>query len=249
MLLGSLLAAERIASFDVAVVLYLGERGDAADLLDRSTRRDTSLVLLEQWGEDSDAISCVADATGWPECVGQQDGGSPHVSYHVETDHPILARFGPDAAVPIHEGEYADHAWFEGADGAIVLASVGDGSGTSGAALAVDEERNLVLAAALGRSRYVSDDAHTTRSDHLLAGAVTYLTESRSIDDAASNGTQTTDGGGGDTGSAAGDDAVPTPGFDLRSVAGTVLMLLGVAGLHRATCRLEASRERSSPND
>lgn len=231
-------APARIDGFDAAVVHYV-DAGAAEPLVESAANHGVGLLLLDQWGEDSNAISRVGNATGWPARVEQLDDGAPPVRLRPETEHQIYDDVGSTGGeYVIHEGRFADHVWFEGAPGATAVASVGDDQRASGPALAVAEERNTVLAASFGRSRFVPGDAHTNVSRAILANAVRYLVESQRTTEAEmaaawnATGAGTADPGepapAADSGAA--NDVAPSPEWIL---VGLLVALLGLVAVGR----------------
>lgn len=234
-------ATARMDGFDVAVV-HRVDAGAAEPLVTSATDHGVGLLLLEQWGEDSNAISRVANATGWPARVEQREGGTPPVRLRPETEHRIHDGVGSTGEeYAIHEGRFADRVWFEGATGATVVASVGGDQQAPGPALAVAEERNTVLAASFGRSRYVPEDAHTNVSRAILANAVRYLAESHRTTQAemAAAWNATDAGTAGPSGpapaadSGPGNDAASWPEWGSWILVGLIVVLLCTAAAGR----------------
>lgn len=163
-----------LMSHDTVVVQRLDDEALAGELLGAARDDQVGLVLLDQWGQDSNGVTALSASAGWPSTIEEADGAPSPVQYLPHADHPILAEKGDDE-VPIHYGEYGDLAWFEGADEEVtVLASVGAESTAAGASLAVDDASDTVLAASLGRTEYVPNEAFTDDANHLLSNAVQY---------------------------------------------------------------------------
>lgn len=176
-------ASERLPEFDAAVVQHLGDATTADQIVTAADEHDVGLVLLEQWGNESDGVSQVAAATGWPGGTGQSDDGLGPVEYTIERNHPILDGVGAAGdTVPVHSGQYADLAWIRDSALATVLASVGDQAGVSGPALAVDDDRKVVLAASLGRTQFARDRHYSNASNRILGNAVAYVADDRSAE-------------------------------------------------------------------
>lgn len=135
---------------------------------------DTGIVLLDQGGEESDAVSQLSAVTGWPESTGERAGAEP-VEFDIETEHPILDGVGTAGdTVPVHTGDVPGQTWVTGIGDATTVARVGDDPGVGGPAIVVNESNNVVLASSLGRIQVIPDGAFTEESDRILGNAVEY---------------------------------------------------------------------------
>ena len=135
-------------------------------------------VWLDQWGGESNGVPARSAATGDPAETFDGDLVPAPIAYNVQADHPIFEGIAePGESVPIHTGQFGDHAWFNGTD-ADVLAEVAAAGGdvVAGDAFAVDDANNTVLASTLGYNSFAGDADHTAASDAILANSVQYAT-------------------------------------------------------------------------
>jgi subtilisin family serine protease len=169
-------ATDAIGQYDSFVVQNFGDAETAGTFVEETNAAGVGVVLLDQWGDTSNAIPQVSEATGTPEQTAEGDLGTPPVDYQLEAAHPIVDDVGSAGDnVSIHEGTFADHSWFTNAEDATVLAAVGDQDGLAGDALAVDEVDNTVYASTLGRSSFVQNSDFTAAADTILGNAVEYV--------------------------------------------------------------------------
>jgi len=171
-------ATEVVDEYDAFLVQNPGDAETAGEFVDATRSSGVGVVLLDQWGDASNAIPQVSEATGTPATTDQNDGGTKPVEYELQADHPIVDGVGePGENVTLHTGTYADHSWFENAGDATVLAGVGDQDGIAGEGLAVNENTNTVYASSLGRSDFLGNDVFTDDANALLANAVEHVAD------------------------------------------------------------------------
>lgn len=164
-------------TYDVLVVETL-EGIDTQAFVDATSTREVGVVYLEQWGQQSTAITEFAGVSSsvgstWQNDASQGDA-QPPVDFVVDQTHSILKGLSEGDGVRIHTADYGDHAWFENTD-FDVLASVKHATGDGGPALAIEENSGTVLAATLGYSDYVTSVDFTTNQESILANAVSYV--------------------------------------------------------------------------
>ena len=165
-----------------AVVVQKLDSGSIADFVDATETTDIGVVYLDQWGNEANAIPQFEEVSDAIDETHQDDrfGASEvPVSYEATTEHPIIDEIPVGEAEVIHDGEYADITWFDLASdsGFDVIADAKHGGGVAGSGLAIDEEKNTVLASSLGYSQYVDEDDFTEDATTILASAVSYLSE------------------------------------------------------------------------
>ena len=159
---------------DVYVVNTLED--DPAGFIDATNDSTVGVIYLDQWGTSSDAIPVLSDTTGDPAETDQADSfdGQEAIEYRIEQSHPILEDWDVNERIPVVEPAYADRTWFNDTE-ADVIASIGQKSEpVDGDALAVDDERGLVLASSLGYTSWTEDE-HTAAGLSVLGNAVEYL--------------------------------------------------------------------------
>lgn len=165
-----------VDNYDVIVVETLAPV-DGQAFYEKTNTADIGVVYLDQWGNDANSIPEIAQyddsiGTAWQNDAYEGDAVPP-VSFEVNQSHPILDGFSEGDEILIHEGEYADHSWFE-QSGLDVLATVTHDDGAGGTALAVEEDTNTVFAATLGYSEYVQPSDFTDDATTILGNAVEY---------------------------------------------------------------------------
>jgi len=170
-------SASNADSYDVLVVQSLANV-DTNAFLDATSGSDVGVIYLDQWGDDANGIPQLASASSAVTDTFEDDSYSGDVTgpiyYEATADHPILDGIGVGEQVQIHDGEYADVAWFETSE-FDVIGTVNDANAAIGSGLAVDDESSTVLAATLGYSEYVTGSDFSNDADRILANAVDYL--------------------------------------------------------------------------
>jgi subtilisin family serine protease len=169
-------AIDAIDQYDAFVVQNFADDDIAGEFMQQTNAQGTGVVLLDQWGNTSNAIPQASEATGTPQETAEGDLGPTPVKYKLKGSHPIVDDVGSVGEnVSIHTGSFADHSWFEGIGSAKVLAAVGDDSAIVGDALAVDEYSNIVYASTLGRTSFVQNSDFTDTADTILGNSVEFV--------------------------------------------------------------------------
>ncbi|WP_132057624.1 S8 family serine peptidase [Halorussus amylolyticus] len=187
------LAAATDREHDAYVVQNLGTDDDlVAEFVEVGSAPEVGVVYLDQFGEASEGVSQISDATGDPSSTTDAyvEFEAPPVNYTVDRDHPVLdgiAEAGDSVTVnepdSVSSGFYSYggfHSHFEDYRGPIsgtTLAGVALGAAESGDALAVDDLSRVVVASSLGVGEYVDRDAFTDDGRALLANLVSYAAQ------------------------------------------------------------------------
>lgn len=176
--------------YDAVVAQTLAETA-VEQFVSTTESEGIGVVYLDQWSNEEDFAENGANAL--PQYAGasdavietaQADQVTTPISYSVTSEHPILEGFETDETVVLHEGEFGDHTWFELSEDTFFdeLATLQQGDGVEGAALAVDEDLAVVLASNLGHSEFISTNEFTTDALRILADAVEHAVETAPVD-------------------------------------------------------------------
>ncbi|MDQ2050823.1 S8 family serine peptidase [Natronolimnohabitans sp. A-GB9] len=181
---------DSIDDYDTFVVQKFGEGHDyelAAEFFEATADPSTGVVYLDQLDEGAewaDSLHELSQATGTPTRVDERwslatdEWDSSMGVYHVRNDHPIfdgVAEEGDTVELYSAVGT-GEHAWFEEFNGE-VLADVGwEGHEPHGQGLAVDDLRNDVYAASMGRTLMFGDIyGYSDDSDRILANSIKHV--------------------------------------------------------------------------
>lgn len=163
-----------IEEFDGVVIQNLpDDNSSVRNVATAAERPENAVLYLEQWGDESSAISRLSNVTGNPKTVGQNSRleGGP-VEVHLNRSHAILDSIArPGISSPIHDGLFADHAWFNGFDGTTIAATEFQGSHPGDSIGYHDSDNNFYLAS-FGRSTHVTNSDFTLLADRLLGNAL-----------------------------------------------------------------------------
>jgi subtilisin family serine protease/nitrous oxidase accessory protein NosD len=160
-------------NYDVLVVNQIGSGTDVEAFATATDPPDTGVVYLDQWGAASNGITALSDATQNPVVTGQSTQNDRPV-FEVVTGHPLFDGVATAGErVQIHNQSRGDIAWFDRYQGT-TLATVGDGSDTSGTGIAIDESTQSVLLSSLGRTSTVRNTHLTNDANEILGNAVVY---------------------------------------------------------------------------
>ncbi|WP_312907947.1 S8 family serine peptidase [Natronosalvus caseinilyticus] len=184
------------------VVQNLGGDPDlVADFVDMASAPEIGAVYLDQFGEASDAVSQVSDATGDPRETSEVAAQVPYpiaypIEYDVSVAHPVFEGIAADGErvtitepdpVSVGIGVYYSgfHSYFEGYSGGVAgstVASTAVASTETGDGLAIDDLSRVAHASSLGLGTFVDRDAVTDAGRSLLGNLVAHAAATPPID-------------------------------------------------------------------
>ncbi|GAA3880383.1 S8 family serine peptidase [Haloarcula argentinensis] len=161
-------------NYDVLVVNQVSSGVDVEAFVAATDHPDTGVVYLDQWGAASNGITALSSATQNPVVTGQSTQND-RPAFEVVTGHPLFDGVASAGErVQIHNQSRGDIAWFDRYQGT-TLATVGDGSDTSGTGIAIDESTQSVLLSSLGRTSTVRSSHMSHDANAILGNAVMYV--------------------------------------------------------------------------
>lgn len=199
---GEALAAAEDREHEGYVVQDLGDDEELiADFVDVATAPDVGVVYLDQYGDASDAVSQISDATGDPQAtfdalVEMTFPAIQPVRYQVNQDHAVfdgIAEEGEDVTItepdPVVLGAFLAlggfHTYFEDYSGGIAGATLADTSVSfteTGSGLAIDDLSRTVLASSLGLGSLVDGEHFTDAGRQLLGALVSHAANTPPLD-------------------------------------------------------------------
>jgi len=172
-----------IDEYDTFVVdNFDGDDALIESFFDETRAENQSVVMLDQWGPQSNAISDVSEATGNPvetDDADSLDGASPPVSYSVvpgQEDHDLFAGIDDvESGIIVHDAIYADMAWYSDYDGHTIAQVGASGTGdVGGESIGIDEDEREILLASLGFGGSMGSHYYSADAIEILTNAVSY---------------------------------------------------------------------------
>ncbi|WP_049922313.1 S8 family serine peptidase [Halopiger djelfimassiliensis] len=166
-------ATANIDSYDVFVVHKVDPDDDLESFVDATADPETGVVYLDQWGNTSNGVTALSQATQNPVVTGETTQ-TDRPEYEVVTGHPIFDGVAAEGeSVRIHDHSRGDIAWFDRYQGT-TLATASDDGTELGTGIAIDESTQTALLSSLGRGSTVRNSGITGDADAILGNAITY---------------------------------------------------------------------------